>query len=825
MPAATAPASATQRAMSAGVVQTSQGLAIVARVCASPTCDINSAESIALALPALPPSSELATARITTLRIAADRYVIHLEAGEGARRWQAILAAPLAQSKEPLVIWSGATPAAGLDGAESANAVQITDPSADGTVSVIVGEVRPNLDLCGRPGLLSPRIVLARDLSLHHVKMQRLSAKDRETAQPIEATRLADPIPRSLARLIAVQGASSAVNSPLAAADGNPRTAWSEARGGEGRGEFLTLRAPSEVPVESLVFTFRPLETEVLHGASPKSFWITTTDRVFAVQVPEDGWLTPEAQYSVRFPEPLRSSCLAVVLGEAYVPRNEKDVLVSITEVEALSSFDGTTDLAGLAAALAGGGDRARAAAQVLLRGGDPAHRAALFAYGDLDDAGRQLVLDVLDNASCEIASSLHASVLASRSERVRQRAQDRVRRCGRRASAALVEVLEQGPGCSAGYENAKLCESAKPSKPGSLGAARLAAGAELAAVAPRLAVEHILPLIGTADAPSRIALRGSLARAARHPEGLQAIAEALRNPSTPAPIVLDLLRSAQDRAGELGPDATAAFARLATQNTDASMRYLLCECAGTLAASGDAQAIKFLFHRILKDPEPMVRARALEVARGLPSLEPAVMFALEDPNVRVRAAAAACLQQRPAAASYLVRRLMIDEWPMLRASAAKALAAGGGGAEADEALARASMDPSHGVRGAALLALGERGAKAFAQQVRDRAEDPEEPVSIRLLAVRALGRMCDNGAADTLTIYARRAGDPQSPEAASGLGRVAILALGRLHPADLRQRLEPLLTGTQVPAQVRLAAEAAIAETDVCRAISSTYR
>ncbi len=816
LPEVSAPASAGQRALAVGVLPGPQGPSLRARICATTPCSLAASDARPLALRDAPDAAQIAGARLTVLHIARNRTVVHIDAGQGVSRWQALVAAPVGAGAEPLVLWSGRTPPYPTDGQDQADALQITEPAADGTVNVLVGQTHPDIEICGRPSLLSPRVVYAGDLSLKQVKLQRLSQQEREKATRLEAVALTSEQPAPLGRLLAAQGASSAIGSPLAVVDANPDTVWSEARGGEGRGEFLTLRAPAEVPLVSMTFTFRPPNADVPDGAAPRQFWLATPDKLFEVAVPEDAWKTPGSRYQVRFPEPLHASCVAMVLGDASAPRGQKDIRVTVAEIQARSEWDGAADVQGLVAALAGGGERARSAAQVLMRGGEPAQRASLQGYAALDEAGRQLVLDVLDTAPCELAAPLVASVLASPSARVRQRAQDRVRRCGRYAAPALTAVLDHGPGCDAGYDNPKLCRTATRSAPGHLGAARLAAGEELASVSPLIAVQHLAPLLEGADAPSRSWIRASLARATRHEDGRQALAALMV--SAPPARALDLLRAVQDRFEQMPWAAATTFGKLATADTDERTRYLLCPVAARLAALGHDPAARYLFDRILHDPSAMVRAHAIDVAAPVQALHPAIGYALEDPNVRVRAAAAHALRGDAAASDWLVRRLMIDEWPAIRADSAKALASGGGGAQADDALARALSDGSHAVRGAAVTALGERRAVAHAAEVRERAEDSEEPVSVRIQAVRALGRMCDPGALDTLTIFARRSADGMSPEAASGLGRVAIVALGRLHPPDLAKRLEPLMTGQRVPAQVRAAAESALHETDVCK-------
>jgi hypothetical protein len=126
--------------------------------------------------------------------------------------------------------------------------------------------------------------------------------------------------------------------------------------------------------------------------------------------------------------------------------------------------------------------------------------------------------------------------------------------------------------------------------------------------------------------------------------------------------------------------------------------------------------------------------------------------------------------------------------------------------------------DPSPLVRARAVIALGTRRARSQAAVLRERAEDAEESLEVRVRAVYALGRVCDPTSLELLTVLARRAADPFGAPAAAEMGLGAIAGLGHLHPPDLDKRLEPVLSGPKTPRHVRGAAQAALRETDVCR-------
>jgi hypothetical protein len=347
----------------------------------------------------------------------------------------------------------------------------------------------------------------------------------------------------------------------------------------------------------------------------------------------------------------------------------------------------------------------------------------------------------------------------------------------------------------------------------------RWAAAEELASIDPADAIERLAPMLGSADAAQRASIRTLLARASGQPRSMQALGKLLDDTSLPEVAAVDLLRSGSAHLESVALPAGAAFARLSRGEPDLRTRYLLCEPAARLAARGDARAVRFLYDRLLREPEPMVRARAAEVSHGIEAMRPYLPSAMEDENVRVREAAASSASTVPGALPYLVRRLLLDDWPRVRGRSADALAKGGASQEADKALQHALyFDEAAAVRARVAAALGARGVKAAAPALRDRADDAQEDLNVRVKSVLALGQVCDRTSIDMLTVLSRRAAEPYAREGAAELGLAATAALGRLHPADLHKRLEPVVAGKYTPRHVRAAAKAALQETDICR-------
>ncbi len=813
--AATAPASAGQRALTVGLVPGPSGLLLVARTCATSTCPVDAAGPLSVQ-----PPGEIgpASPRVQSLRIASGRSVVHVDTTTTSGRWQAIVAAPLGQGEVPIVLWSGLTPEFPTGEGASASAVQVTFDGPAGVSQVLVGETNPNLQLCGRPTLLSPRVVHA-DLTLRPVKLQRLAGSERDAAEAVTATRTGDA-PTPLGHLLVAVGASSGYGAPGALTDGNPETFWSEGRGKEGRGEFVVLRAPVEVPLPEISFVVRPPTAAVEHGVSPRSLFLAADGRLLRVALPEDAWKYPGGRYTVRLTKPLVTSCVAVVLDDAYAPPAAKDARVTLSEVTAYSAFDGTESLEGLAQALGGEPDRASAAAAVLLRGGKPAAQAVAAKVPHLNASGRHLAMQVLDAAPCQVSSPVFASLLVSEVDTERSHAQDRLQRCGRAAADALEEVLAHGAGCAPSHRDEALCaRTVAQQKRYELDPGRLAAANELATVAPERVVPRIAPWLGEKNRPARRALRHYLARAAGKPRGREALSRQLMNEKLPVPATIDLLRVAKEDLGGLRGPAGVAFARLSTPEASLRTRYLLQEPAARLAAENDGRALWYLRTSIASDPVPMVRAQAVTASRGLEAARPWLLRALEDDNVRVRQAAALSLAGEDEATPYLVRRLMLDAWPMVRAAAARALATTGPSALADRELGLRLGDEAPPVRQWAATAIGARGVMSLAPSLRMMADDGAEKVTVRIAAVHALGVLCDPESADLLTMFAVRSADPYSPEAASGLGAASVAALGRLHPPDLRDRLAPLLSREGVPVHIKAAATAALGAAGRCSA------
>jgi hypothetical protein len=776
-PAATlVPAGAGQAALAARVV----GEDLVYKACRDLPCDPSASDG-AIRPPAGTSASSLS---LEVLAVGEGRHVLWAHAPSfGA------LVAALPGTVAARVLWSGRLGLfAGEPGERHGDHVQVTEAEADGTVRVLVGEVREDVSICGRTSILSPRVLSASDFGWKAAMVQRLTRKERDTATRLTAAAAPPDRPAAVARLLQGVAASSGIGLPAALTDGDPNTTWSEQRGGDGRGEFVQMNAPEQAQIRAITFVLRPPERDVPKGAAPSNLWLATGTTLFSVTFPEDGWAHPGAAYEVRFPEPIRTRCLALVLDEAYAHGRTKDVDVTIAEVTARTEFDDTPDPDALAGALAGGSERSRMAAAILTRAGARGSTAVIDAYPKLDDLGRVLALEVIDNAPCETSVPLYVRAMAGGKPGEVRHSTDRVLRCGRSSAPALGDAITKG----------SLPE-------------RMRAAALLAMVAPDLAVPRLVDLAARAAAPERLALRAALARAAQAPGSGDAIKSRLSDPAVAAVAQIDLLRAVSPRSDFAGP-ASEAIVRLAAPGADVRTRYLLLGPAAGFAVLGDARLEAMVARALSSDAEPHVRARAAEAAAALPKLGGELARALGDAEPRVRDAALASLSAiggaplGPAVPAIL-DRLATDPWTFVRVHAAEALAVAPAGGKADETLAETlAVDASAPVRARIVEALGKRGARSQVRAVRGRLEDTEEDAEVRVAAAVALGRMCDAKSVDALSLYVQKAAIPGADGPLLAIGIAAASALGRLDPPDLTKRLAPL-EAPSVPTSLKAAA------------------
>jgi HEAT repeat protein len=698
-------------------------------------------------------------------RLAHVRILLGADAASTSPAWEALLVA----GAPPL--FAGRTGwARGEPGERSGTLVQRIE---DGDHAVVmVGDIREDLRICGDDAtLLDPRGLDPTTMTFHSATFQRLSASRRDAAVPLAATPRRGPAAPALAPLLSVTDASSTRGAAAALTDGDLATVWSEDRPGRGQGEFVLMRTPFDVPIVRLAITVAPASPKP-DGAAPETFYLATSAATYEVSLPEDAWGHPGEAYEIDLPEPVQTSCVALVLGEAFT-RSKAHPIVSVAELSAYSAFDrpGAT-LAELATALSGGSARASAAAALLERAGESGLSAMVAAYPRLDVAGRALAMNIAASANnCEASGALLAAALSDPDAVVRGKATAKLQepRCGRQALPALVAAL-QSP------------------------TARAKVASLVALIGREQAMGPLAAALGEGTSEDRHALRSALGLAAREavPGDVASVLDASARRSAAAS--LDALRALVGRLGEVTAAADASVNSLLAGSPAFEDRFALVDILDRLAASSDAAAAALLDGMIAGDPSREVRARAVEFVSRAHHPEADALHALADPEPRVREAAlrAVGAAHLRAATPVVVDQLLRDPWTFVRVAAASALATLPATPLADRALGDALEQPSLRVREQAVLSLAARGARPYRDAIRRHLTDTREAQAVREASVRALGQLCDARAIDALVAMALAGA--RSPEATDvSLGLLAIEALGSIHPRDLGARLEPL--------------------------------
>ncbi|MEY4544044.1 MAG: hypothetical protein RL685_239 [Pseudomonadota bacterium] len=746
--------------------------------CAQAPCQARAGR--ALPLPA-EIRAALAGAELQLLELDAGRRLAHVRVPTRDSAWEVLVAAPLT-GKEPLLLFAGMTGAVrGEEGSREGEQVWIREGDQKGR-RVLLGKVREEVQLCGRPTILEAQL-LDRDLVLRPAKVQQLSLDERRNARVLDARRAS--VPTGGSNALRALAASSALGDPGSLTDGRNETSWSEGRGGDGRGEFVTFRPLSGAALVALELLVRPEGDAALpDGAAPRSFWLATRKSLFRVDVAEDAWKTPGVWYRAELPEPITDDCLAIVLESSYASVAESRVTLS--EVRGVSELAGR-DPAQLVARLSTPGDDGAEVVPALLQAGPAGVEAVVGAFGALDAVGRVRALDVLETGACDVVGGVYVTLLGEADARTRRRAEQRLRGCGEGVWGALREAFE-----SSSDETGVLL------------------GQSLSELAPALAVELLTPRLSAAGRVHRASYRDALARAAQQPEAEAVLRRALASGNLGPRGDLELLRATAELLPRVTPESTQAFARAAAVAANTfDQRYQLLLPAAALS-SHDLRARAFL-QLALRDPDGYLRMAAARLLPPLSELRSPLLSATRDPEVRVREASVLRLGEWrwPAAAGALGERLRDDAWPLVRAGAAQGMVGLGPSAQLDAALAGGLQDSSELVRAAVLRALGRRGARAYVPALRERLDDDEELASVRAAAAQALAELCDVESLPTLTEAAQLLLGERSDVDDMLVGSAAIAALGRLHPPDLEQRLAGFAAARHRPVLGQLAAAA----------------
>ncbi|MFO0679079.1 MAG: HEAT repeat domain-containing protein [Polyangiaceae bacterium] len=702
-------------------------------------------------------------------------HVVAKESGATGRTWEALFAPSHAQP-----LFAGRTGLGDGDPGER-EGVRVTFPAAKGPKRLLVATIREGVTICGdRESPLAVRGLDPVSGTLKDATISRLAPSRRGGATAVNATVVT--YARPVASLLGAVGSSSSPAAPVAAVDGDPRTAWSESRSGDGRGEFVTFRAPKEVALTSVDFRFLP-DGAGERAASPRHVLVVDETDVFHVAIPEGA---AKAGTAVRFsfPSPVRTACLSVVLDDAYGEADRPEV--SIAEVSARTRFDDAPSredafdrvLHDLDAPE--GEDEASREARrsealaVLVRSGETGASALASRFESLGPKVQERVLPfVLSTADCAHVASVAARRMDASEPRVRTAARTRLSACGAEAMPALGALL-----------------------------ASTGAGG---------------PPADESSARVRKSVRDALEAAARKAPAPSLVAVYAGATSDTAKV--DVLRAFAARLVDV-KELAAEAERLSDDSAPLRARYLLLDPLGRVAtARPGARAL--LERRATTDAHDGVRTEATRVLFAAGAIrEKDARRAASDTSPRVREVPASHAGTLLATKGQedLVRTLARDPWTFVRKAVVTSLHASDPDSRAVPVLRAAVDDEVPVVRAFALEALARHGRDAeSAMKVRERLEDSREDVGVRASAARAAGAMCDRGSVDALVRVAVDLADPTLDARLRIVGEASLQALGALHPDGLDRRLAPLL-GKDTPAILKRRARAAIDAPGSCR-------
>lgn len=746
--------------------------------------------------------------------------VVTLPTDVATRLWQALIVAKPGKAV-PVVLFQGFTGyVEGEEGLRRGPVLEISEPVDDaGSRRIVFGEIHEDLTLCGRRALLAPQMLSPKTMTLEPAKLQRLTTAERDSAVALIAEpRATEPVVAAPAptptvageapspvttpalggsvSLLRAIGASSAIGWPASLTDGDPETTWSENRGGAGRGEFVTFRTPSDVPLKGFDFVVKPAKREVPKGVGPEKLWLVVGQQLYAISFPSDPWKAPLVKWHVSLPAPVKTDCVAVVAESAY--GEKPDSLLTLADISAETEF-ANASIEELVGALAGGGPRAEAASTVLSAMGEPAQRAVATAFDSLDEGGRRVALDIFDHAPCEASSPIYIKALLSPAEAHRLHATDRLHRCGSKA----IVPLEQALGDKLTLKHLPLLEL-------------------LSDIAPDRAIAFLVPRLA-GNTATRQKLRELLALAARSPKAQDSLREQLARPELPKLALIDTLRALGPRLVNYADVVVPKLETLLAKETDWKLRFLMLGPAHELTRLSP-KLTQSLAQLIGNDQNAYVRAEAIRTMRHADLFAQVLVQAALDPEVRVRHAATQKLgsQRDPKSVEAVSARLVDDSWPLVRAQAAESLGDIPKNPIVDQRLGAALDDKAWLVRVAAADALGKRYATVAAESLLSRFKDRDERFEVRVAAANSLGQLCYEGALSSLTDQANKLAAPTLDLRDRAIAATALNALGAIQPEDIAKRLEPLLKGKDVKAEVRAAAKAAVASQSRCRPTKS---
>lgn len=714
----------------------------------------------------------------------AGRTVGVIELREDPRHFVVVLDAPGGRT---VVRWTGRVDLHGDPGERRRDVLQIADRTGDGVDDLVVGTIEEARGVCGVETVLDPRAIDPRTGELRPVALRSIPEVANEPELLADSTRpspLSDDLP--LVRAVIPRATTSTAG--IASAMAPPPVALLD---GDVSTAWLEGH-PGNGRWEAATFGWIAAGLRAHHVAlvppaeparAPAAIWLVHDGGRVRVRAPEVAGI-----WWITLPEALATRCLSVVLdapaGDPSSAHTGFAELRVFTEVETGGGLDA------LFAKLAGGGTEADEAARVLTLVGEAAMPEVVRRWPDMPTTERRALVPLLARTlSRDDARALLQAAARADDPMLREAALDACERGGAPGHRALAELVTDA---SVGDE----------------------ASVRVARVAPSVALGPLLAAISLEGGAARPALRDALrAAAARAPESEdQVVAWVLGAPTTSARAAVTLALAPAEETRALATRVIGSF-----ENAEAfEDRWRVASAARFLPRTLTSHWVS----SFVRADEWMLRREGAHTAATWPHDEESralVRTLLEDPYPRVRAAAAtalAKLEPTPRDIEAIATVARRDKWPLVRAAGIEALVA----FERALPILRVGVDdPSRRVRAAAIDGLRVRADDGSWSRIEARMNDDGEWPEVLSAGIRFARERCLETSVPTLTAVIERGRRPDAWAPDIDLAMAAIDALVAIGGAEAEATLTRAASESSPP-PLRAAANSRERITQRCR-------
>ena len=713
----------------------------------------------------------------------AGRTVGVVELREDARHFVVVIDAPGGRA---VVRWTGRLDLHGDPGERRRDVLQIADRTGDGVDDLVVGTIEEARTVCGVETVLDPRAIDPRTGELRPVALRSIPEVANEAEVLAESTRpsqLSDDLP--LVRALIPRATTSTAG--IASAMAPPPVALLD---GDVSTAWLEGH-PGNGRWEAATFGW------IAAGLSARH--VALVPPAEPARAPAAIWLVHDAGrvrvrapevpgiWWVTLPETITTRCLSVVLdapaGDPSSAHTGFAELRVFTEVETGGGLDA------LFAKLAGGGTEADEAARVLTLVGEAAMPEVVRRWPDMPTTERRALVPLLARVlSRDDARALLQAAARADDELLREAALDACERGGAPGHRALAELVTDA---TVGDE----------------------AAVRVARVAPNVALGPVLAAISLEGGASRPALRDALRAAARAPESEdQIVAWVLGAPATSARAAVTLALAPAEETRALATRVLGSF-----ESAEAfEDRWRVASAARFLPRTTTSHWVSSL----VRAEEWMLRREGARAAATWPHDEESralVRTLLEDSYPRVRAAAAtalANLEPTPRDIEAIATIARRDKWPLVRAAGIEALVA----FERALPILRVGVDdPSRRVRAAAIDGLRVRADDGSWSRIEARMTDDGEWPEVMSAGIRFARERCLETSVPTLTAVIERGRRPDAWAPDVDLAMAAIDALVAIGGAEAEATLTRAASESSPP-PLRAAANSRERITQRCR-------